>query len=41
MVKLILKARLACCKKGTKKSLENIFILQNKTGKNNPLPMTT
>ena len=29
--KLILKAYLACCNEGTKKSLENTLILQNKT----------
>ena len=29
--KLILKAYLACCNEGTKRSLENILILQNKT----------
>jgi hypothetical protein len=36
MVKFILKARLACCNKGTKKSLENILIPQNKTSKKQP-----
>jgi hypothetical protein len=41
MVKVIFKARLACCQEGTQKSLENILTLQNKTGKNNPLPMKT
>jgi hypothetical protein len=40
--KLILKAYLACCSEGTKKSLENILILQNKTeAKNKPLSITT
>ena len=39
--KLIPKACLACCNEGTKKSLENILILQNRTGKNKPLPITT
>ena len=30
-LKLTLKAHLACCNEGTKKSLENVLILQNKT----------